>query len=114
MNILSSIAACVRVRRICAERKLRGEHHPVAQLLLGNELAEHLFALPPGISVSRIDEISASLDIAIQQRPRNTLFRAPSPFRTERHGPQAKRAYPQTRASERRVFIHSHGQNLRL
>ena len=108
INILAPVSARIRISRIGVKRKFRRQHHAIAQMTIGDKFPRQFFALPCRVAIRRIDEISAKLDVAIENRPRSSFIHTESPFGAKRHRTQAKRAHSQARTAQRHIFIQAH------
>ena len=99
IDIFAAIAAGIWISRLGVERELGGEDGAIAELLVGDEIPDQLLAVAAGIAIGGIDEISAEVDVAIENGVCHRLLRTPAPFRTERHRSEAERADAQARAA---------------
>jgi hypothetical protein len=87
---------------------LGGDHGPVPQHGLHDQLAGQLFTRAPGINVGGVEEIDAGLRRATEKRPRIFFAQCPAGARvagvTETHAARTQLADFQTRLSEIDIF----------
>src|SRR5438105_1116799 len=108
MDVLSSVAAGVRIAWVGVEGEFRRDHDPVAQPSFVDKFPQHLLAPALSVAVGGIEEIAAKLDVTVEDCAGGVLLGAPAPLGSECHCPEAKRAHPESRATQRYIILQSH------
>jgi hypothetical protein len=86
IDVFAAISASIGIASFRIEGEFRGQNHTIAKCPLGNKLSHQFFAFASGVSVGRIDEIAALLDVAIEQTSGDTLLGSPPPLGAKGHG----------------------------
>ncbi len=64
--------------------------------------------VPLRVPVRGVDEVSAAVDVGVEDSLRLLRLRAPAPLLAERHGSEAERADAETGVSDRDVVSEGH------
>jgi len=79
-DILSPIATAIWIGRIGIESEFRRDDRAIARFAISDELPEPAFAGAAGVQVGGVEEISASVEVGIE----NLFGAGPSPIRCRR------------------------------
>ncbi len=100
INVLAAVAGGVHVAWFATvEGELGGEHQPVAQAAVGDVAAQQLLATPAPVDIGGVDEISASVDIGVEDGLGDRVGGAPARG-AEGHGTEGERVDDQAGATE--------------
>jgi hypothetical protein len=102
-------AAAVGVAHEHVRHELRRDDDAVALLpVLGEVFADDGLRVPLRITVRRVDEVAAALEVAIQDALRLRGLASPAPLFAEGHRAEAERAHAKAGAAERHVMVQGH------
>src|SRR5262249_16936591 len=100
-HALAVVATAVRIALPDAQGVLGGDHEPLA--LRGDQAADDLLALPIGVTVGRVDEVSTGAGLDVEELAALLLGGAPAPALAESHRAQAEFRNPQPRPAPKLV-----------